>query len=451
MREIGIVVSGASVGSIPVQIYRSMEQYAVEEQLVGVVDGEDPSEIVVGFLRRVTKLEPVIKDRVRSPYVDKPEMVNQGILLPYTTAVVKPYVALRNGALVEISRVVTPGSKLYLLDSEALEHAFVGDYIHLGAHKYSGWQLPLDARYISHHVGVFGATGVGKSRLIRALAHELASRGRRVIIFDHTGVDYAPFFDTVVKSNEVKIPPNILASVIARVAQLQWQTYGEYIEIATMTYEGRWSRESFVAHLKRVMKRLNARDSTIEKAELYIKNLVDATFFEDLNLRLKTPEDILNMPQTPVVVDLSYDTDISVKQAIVASVIEAAWAKVKREKTPIDIVFIIDEAQNYAPQTWTISKDAIETTVREGRKWGLSIVLASQRIAGDIDPSIRANLGTVFFSRLTAPTDVREISSYLDLADINESILAQLQPREFFVAGLMNPLRKPVLIKTREV
>ncbi|MEM4578435.1 MAG: ATP-binding protein, partial [Pyrobaculum sp.] len=220
---------------------------------------------------------------------------------------------------------------------------------------------------------------------------------------------------------------------------------------ATMTYEGRWSRESFVAHLKRVMKRLNARDSTIEKAELYIKNLVDATFFEDLNLRLKTPEDILNMPQTPVVVDLSYDTDISVKQAIVASVIEAAWAKVKREKTPIDIVFIIDEAQNYAPQTWTISKDAIETTVREGRKWGLSIVLASQRIAGDIDPSIRANLGTVFFSRLTAPTDVREISSYLDLADINESVLAQLQPREFFVAGLMNPLRKPVLIKTREV
>ncbi|MEM4577913.1 MAG: ATP-binding protein, partial [Pyrobaculum sp.] len=124
MREIGIVVSGASVGSIPVQIYRSMEQYAVEEQLVGVVDGEDPSEIVVGFLRRVTKLEPVIKDRVRSPYVDKPEMVNQGILLPYTTAVVKPYVALRDGALVEISRVVTPGSKVYLLDSEALEHAF---------------------------------------------------------------------------------------------------------------------------------------------------------------------------------------------------------------------------------------------------------------------------------------------------------------------------------------
>ncbi|MEM4129414.1 MAG: ATP-binding protein, partial [Thermoproteus sp.] len=79
------------------------------------------------------------------------------------------------------------------------------------------------------------------------------------------------------------------------------------------------------------------------------------------------------------------------------------------------------------------------------------VVLASQRIAGDIDPSIRANLGTVFFSRLTAPTDLKEISAYLDLADVNEGVLTQLQPREFFVAGLMNPLRKPILLKIREV
>jgi DNA helicase HerA-like ATPase len=218
-----------------------------------------------------------------------------------------------------------------------------------------------------------------------------------------------------------------------------------------MTYEGKWSKDAFIAHLRRVMKRLNARDSTIEKVELYLKQLVDNTFFEELNNRVRTPRDILSLDASPVVVDLSYDTDLSVKQAIIATIIEAAWANVKSGRAPARIVFVVDEAQNYAPQSWTISKDAIETTVREGRKWGLSIILASQRIVGDIDPSIRANLGTVFFSRLTAPTDVREISTYLDLADINESVLAQLQPREFFVAGLMNPLRRPILIKTKEV
>lgn len=450
MKELGIVVSGATVGSIPIQIYRSAERYAVEEQLVGVVDREEPGEIIVGFLRRVTKLEPVIRDKVRTPYVDRPEMVDYGILLPYTSAIVKPYVAIRDGKLTEVTNVVTPGSKVYLLDASVLEGVFKGDYIYVGMHKYSGWALPLDVRYVTHHVGVFGATGAGKSRLVRTLVNELSARGYRVVVFDHTGVDYAPYYGAVVKSTEVKIPPNILASVIARVAQLQWQTHGEYLEIAAMTYEGRWSKDAFVAHLRRVMKRLNARDSTVEKVELYLKQLVDGAFFEELNNRIKTPGDILSLDASPVVVDLSYDTDLSVKQAMVATVIEAAWARVKSGKAPANTVFVVDEAQNYAPQTWTISKDAIGTTVREGRKWGLSIVLASQRIVGDIDPSIRANLGTVFFSRLTAPTDVREISTYLDLADINESVLAQLQPREFFVAGLMNPLRRPVLIRTRE-
>jgi DNA helicase HerA-like ATPase len=451
MTELGIVVSGATIGSIPVQIYRSAERHAVEEQLVGVVDRENPGEVVVGFLRRITKLEPVMRDRVRTPYVDRPEMVDYGILLPYTSAIVKPYVAIREGRIGEVTNVVTPGSKVYLLDASALENAFRGDYIYVGVHKYSGWALPLDVRYVTHHVGVFGATGMGKSRLVKALINELAAKGFRVVVFDHTGVDYAPYYNTVVKSTEVKIPPNILASVISKVAQLQWQTHGEYLEIATMTYEGRWTKEGFIAHLRRVMKRLNARDSTIEKVELYLKQLVNSSFFEELNNRVKSPEDILSIETTPVVVDLSFDTDLSVKQAIVASVIEAAWAQVKREKTQAKIVFVVDEAQNYAPQTWTISKDAIETTVREGRKWGLSMILASQRIVGDIDPSIRANLGTIFFSRLTAPTDIREISTYLDLADINESVLAQLQPREFFVAGLMNPLRRPILIKTKEV
>ena len=451
MTELGIVVSGATIGSIPVQIYRSAERHAVEEQLVGVVDRENPGEVVVGFLRRLTKLEPVMRDRVRTPYVDRPEMVDYGILLPYTSAIVKPYVAIREGRIGEVTNVVTPGSKVYLLDASALENAFRGDYIYVGVHKYSGWALPLDVRYVTHHVGVFGATGMGKSRLVKALINELAAKGFRVVVFDHTGVDYAPYYNTVVKSTEVKIPPNILASVIAKVAQLQWQTHGEYLEIATMTYEGRWTKEGFIAHLRRVMKRLNARDSTIEKVELYLKQLVNSSFFEELNSRIKSPEDILSIEATPVVIDLSFDTDLSVKQAIVASVIEAAWAQVKREKTQAKIVFVVDEAQNYAPQTWTISKDAIETTVREGRKWGLSVILASQRIVGDIDPSIRANLGTIFFSRLTAPTDIREISTYLDLADINESVLAQLQPREFFVAGLMNPLRRPILIKTKEV
>ncbi len=81
---------------------------------------------------------------------------------------------------------------------------------------------------------------------------------------------------------------------------------------------------------------------------------------------------------------------------------------------------------------------------------GLSLIVASQRIARDVRASVRANLGTVFFSRLSAQGDLREIAAYMDLADVSESTLAQLGTREFFVAGLMNPLRKPILIRVRD-
>ncbi|MFB6490984.1 MAG: ATP-binding protein [Thermoproteus sp. AZ2] len=447
--EIGIVVSGATISSIPVQIYRHAERHAQEEQMVAVKD-VDTGITIVGFLRRITKLEPIVRDKVRTPFVDRPEMLEYSVLLPYTTAVVKPYVEVAEDRVKEVEHVPTPGSKVFLLRGGppvAVPQDRAG---FVGAHKYSGWEMPLDLGYITHHVGVFGATGMGKSRLVRALVEELAKRGLRIVIFDHTGVDYAPYYDNVVKSSEIKIPPNVLASVIAKMADLPWQSYGEYLEIATMTFEGQWSKDAFVAHVKRTMKRLNARDTTVERVELFIKHFIDPQFFADLNSRGKTPADVLSSRQ-PVAVDLSWDRELAVKQAIVASVIEEAWAEVRRAKEPRPTVFVIDEAQNYAPSDWAISKDAIETTAREGRKWGLSLILASQRIAGDIDPSIRANLGTVFFSRVTAPTDLREISAYLDLADVNEGVLAQLQPREFFVVGLMNPLRRPVLLKIREV
>ncbi|MEZ0248711.1 MAG: ATP-binding protein, partial [Thermoproteus sp.] len=449
---IGLVVSGATISSIPIQIYRQAERYAQEEQMVAVRDAGDPDVVVLGFLRRITKLEPIVRDRVRTPYVDRPDMLDYGVLLPYTAAVVKPYVELDpSGSLKEVEHIPTPGSRVFLMKGGPPVRVPPERAAAVGVHKYSGWEVPLDLAYITHHVGVFGATGMGKSRLIRALLGELSKRDVRIVVFDHTGVDYAPYYDNVIKSSEIKIPPNVLASVISKLAELPWQSYGEYMEIATMTFEGQWSKEAYLAHVRRTMKRLNARDTTTERVELFIKQLIEPDFFTSLNKRTKSPADILNAKPYPVVVDLSYDTDLAVKQAIIASVIEEAWAEVRKAREPRPTVFVVDEAQNYAPAGWAISKDPIETTAREGRKWGLSVVLASQRIAGDIDPSIRANLGTVFFSRLTAPTDLKEISAYLDLADVNEGVLTQLQPREFFVAGLMNPLRKPILLKIKEV
>ncbi len=472
--EAGFVVSGSNVAMAPAQIYRNAEHQTMEEQVVLVEDPSLDRYAFLGVLRRITKYEPIVRDRVRTPYVDRPEILDHTVLMPYTSGVVRLYAMLdtKEKALMEVRHAPTPGSRICIVTDGSFLNSYirVDKHISVGLQKYSNWPIPLDINYIPYHIGVFGATGMGKSRLIRALLGEFKRVGIRAIVFDHTGIDYAAHFEGHIQSTDVSIPPQIIASVIAKKAGLPWQTYGEYLEIAALTYvfgertrQGTlaeqshaprfWDKEEFLKHLRGQMRRLNARDSTVEKAALFIDYFVEEEFFDTLNTRNTLPEHIVEraLDEGLLVIDLSADTDLAVKQAIVASVINAAWRRVKSAKTPQQMVFVIDEAQNYAPNEWAISKDAIETTAREGRKWGLSLVLASQRIAGDIDPSIRANLGTIFFSKLSSPTDLREIAGYMDLADISEATLSQLAPREFFVAGLLNPLRKPLLVRVFEV
>jgi DNA helicase HerA-like ATPase len=465
---------------VPIQFYKRSEHLALEEQLVLIHDPSLEDELLLGVVRGVTKLEPLIRDRVRSPFVDRPEVLDQTILMPFTSAVVKLYASIRPStkSVFEVRHVPTPGSKVYVIK----DGRFLSDYVKvnlpilLGNHKYSNWPINLDATFVNQHVGVFGATGVGKSRLVKALIEELIRVGKHVVVFDHSGVDYAPHFKgRVVTSKDIAISPPTIASVIADKARLNWQTFGEYLEVAVITYvrgergvrrqqvqlvEGRqgdqvvrWDKALFTKHLIDSMRGLGARDSTVEKARLFIDYFIEPEFFEELNKRVTQPIDIVNeaLKSNLVVIDLSLDPELVVKQAIIADVIDSAWRLVKERREPLDLVFVIDEAQNYVPENeWTICGDVIETTAREGRKWGLSLVIASQRIARDVRASVRANLGTVFFSRLSAQGDLREIAAYMDLADVSESTLAQLGTREFYVAGLMNPLRRPLLIRVRD-
>jgi len=475
--EVGITTSGASVSSVPIQFYKKSEHLALEEQLVLIHDPSLEDELLLGVVRNVTKLEPLIRDRVRSPFIDRPEVLDQTILMPFTSAVVKLYAALRPStkSVHEVRHVPTPGSKVYVIK----DGRFLSDYVKvntpilLGNHKYSNWPINLDATFVNQHVGVFGATGVGKSRLVKALIEELIRVGKHVVVFDHSGVDYVPHFKgRVVTSKDIAISPPTIASVIADKARLNWQTFGEYLEVAVITYvrgergvrrqqvqlvEGRqgdqvvrWDKALFTKHLVDSMRGLGARDSTVEKARLFIDYFIEPEFFEELNKRVTQPIDIVNeaLKSNLVVIDLSLDPELVVKQAIIADVIDSAWRLVKERREPLDLVFVIDEAQNYVPENeWTICGDVIETTAREGRKWGLSLVIASQRIARDVRASVRANLGTVFFSRLSAQGDLREIAAYMDIADVSESTLAQLGTREFYVAGSNEPTQEATVNK----
>ena len=174
-------------------------------------------------------------------------------------------------------------------------------------------------------------------------------------------------------------------------------------------------------------------------------------FFKSLSGRDVLPAAIVDeaLEEKLAVVDLSTE-ELTTRRYVVASVISELWKRIELSRKPVNTVVVIDEAHNYACRFCGEAKSAIGRVAREGRKWGLGAVLVTQRII-DLDPDIRGNINTWFFSKLQTPSDFSELSGYMNLAGISEQSLAILGSREFYVAGLMNPLKIPVLLKVREV
>jgi len=501
LKEVGIVLGGSTPSYAPVQLRKDVEDTVEEQQLAVIEDSKYLGKLFIGVLRGIKRLDPILRGNVRTPYVEYHEYWSQAYPeMSYTNVYVSlcSVIDLENRKIENCRIAPHPNSKVYVMTKGAsilneIEEAIrktVQEEICVGEQKYSGLKLPLNAYYARCHIGVFGATGMGKSRLVKALVDELV-KNYAIIIFDHTGVDYTPFYneDFVISSKDIEISADAMSSVVLDMARLDRSTYSTYMDIACMVFlkllkgeeipdsladlrlrfeEPKQSKlildefeedslEMFIDVIRKVMSTLNARPYTILKAELFIKEYMDKIFIDEVvNRRKKSPKEIVQQAlelrgKSPLVVNLGDDTEIAVKRGIVYDIISTAWEIVKESRNPLDLGFVIDEAQNYAGEYTYPTNRIIEMTAREGRKWGLFVILASQRVSRDISTSIRANINTVFFSKLQATGDLREISGFLDIGGIEENDLALLESRDFFVAGLMNPLRVPMLLRVKEV
>ena len=362
---------------------------------------------------------------------------------------------------------------------------------------------------VPYHLAVVGATGTGKSRLVKALIDEVLSKtDYNVVVFDHTGLDYVRYYpERVIEASRVVLDVSLIADLMLDRSGLNPNIYDQYFITAVLYYiyralppnvrdkvfvsEGKggslglgtsstsglqdflsrlekvdyeslmkvvaeeklvWDKATFKNVLSEVARRFaRGRESVIIRLGVSVDIRLGDSFFKSLSNRDLLPSSIVDEVLTGrlVVVDLSSE-DIVTRRYVVASVINELWRRIELSLKPVNTVVVIDEAHNYACRFCGEAKSAISRVAREGRKWGLGAVLVTQRII-DLDPDIRGNINTWFFSKLQTPSDFSELSGYMNLAGISEQSLAILGSREFYVAGLMNPLKIPVLLKVREV
>jgi DNA helicase HerA-like ATPase len=123
----------------------------------------------------------------------------------------------------------------------------------------------------------------------------------------------------------------------------------------------------------------------------------------------------------------------------------AMWSEGK-----IAITFVCEEAHRYVPRTedqgFEPTKRAISRIAKEGRKYGCSLCIVSQR-PGDVDPTILSQCSTIFTMRLSNERDQNIIEAALaDSSASLMSFLPALGTRETIVFGEGVPLPSRILL-----
>ena len=117
------------------------------------------------------------------------------------------------------------------------------------------------------------------------------------------------------------------------------------------------------------------------------------------------------------------------------------------------LALVIEEAQNYAPNprtypvAWSIARDYLALIATQGRKFGISLVMVSQR-PSFIDPVVLSMLNTFLVHR-SAPDDVAYVSRAAGgLPQHLRDRLTRLPRGVALLTGQMNLLGHPVLVRT---
>ncbi|MEM1527939.1 MAG: ATP-binding protein [Sulfolobales archaeon] len=497
LKPVGVIASGSKSFYAPVLVYKDAERVLREESLAVIRDRVTGKQYL-GLIRWLSKIDPLLPATQRSGVVDNPRLAEIATNVPFETSYVRIIGEICGGKLEPTVDPPTPRSEVLLIESPEDLALDVGEGMTIGEHKYSGVKVPLNPKYLPYHIGVVGATGTGKSRLVKALIDEVLSKTDwKVIVFDHSGVDYTSYYPhNVVDASLVMPDPVTLGELIAERSTLERQE--EYILATVYAYIASFKRTSTTTHgpqkpdkvltpsgtsfacsmrfvegfdftnteklmteitwdlhlfrkcVEKVGKELEAKDPTVAKMSLLI-GTYSKELIESLNKKKLTAREVVDrvLKERIVVVDLS-SVEMVVRRYIVKSVIDELWRIVDERREKPRTLVVIDEAHNYACMGCGASLRSIERTAREGRKWEIGLVLASQRII-DFSTDIRNNINTFYFSRLQTPGDFENLRGVLDLGGLGPESLSVLGVREFFFAGLGNPLRFPILMRVKEV
>jgi len=158
-----------------------------------------------------------------------------------------------------------------------------------------------------------------------------------------------------------------------------------------------------------------------------------------------------------VCIDLSGDTNITLQQALVASILDGMVdSAIATKGDEFSCVNIIEEAAFYAPEQggprYGSPEQTLDVLVRclsQAGGYNIGFILCSQRPAY-VSKNVLSQCNTFIIFKMLAEADHRQVAAAMGLPLRRISAwVSNLMPHEALLFGLASPLPFPVLARTR--
>ncbi|AIG98450.1 putative ATPase [Archaeoglobus fulgidus DSM 8774] len=377
---------------------------------------------------------------------------------------------LYEGNVLQPRRAIYPGNDVFRAPENILkdfysypeeEGLFIG-------HLITRQDVPvsISVRGFRRHLAILAQTGAGKSYAAGVLLEELLKKGATVVVLDpHADYvflsrkkDGSKFSDRVSVFRTPESTGRYDESQIGKVNSYEVKFSDLSIdEIVTVCgISERWTkiigaiREAIEelgksCSLNDLIKKLEERgDPDSLRALNYVRRLSKIRVFGSATTDIEK----LLKPKHISVVDLS-GLDDRVSDYIAFRILSGIYEKAETQQYRYPVFVFVEEAHRFIPNREnTLSKGIIKRIAAEGRKFGVFLVLITQR-PYKIDPDALSQCNSQIIMRMTNPEDQRAVKNSSER--MSESLLNDLPGLNVGEAVIVGEVtRAPVMVKIRQ-
>lgn len=468
----------------------------VEVLIPGESQGEKHVVLVWGRITSLSRYNPFLPAEAGLELADEGREILDTVLsnsrdqIEATVLVLGATSQMDYAHLVPLNYPVQPGAIVRLPPPAAVKAILIGDdkethRLHIGT-LIGRSDVDVEIKtnvVVARHMAILAMTGGGKTVASRRIIRELLEAGYPLVILDPHG-DYLGFWEkrNLFDQKQIKLYyPNIKVNeqnrdVIAYLVASMTQGFSDpqrdefenalegislnnsskpisdFIdEIVCCLGEGSGTNKRTISAVKRSLRLVKKQMDAMEISNrLLRKHLVNFPF-EPMPDPLTEPDKFIRPGQASIIYLGGYDhmTQSTIVSLILKHLFEAR-ASMRNIIPPF--MAVIEEAHNFIPskgegQIETPSVEIIRKVITEGRKFGVGLLLISQR-PSRLDETTLSQCNTFLVFRLVNPRDQSFVEKVMEnLSQADSRLLSGFGPGQGIISG--QAVRFPLIVQVK--